>query len=539
MLVRSRLARSIVRFPAVVAWAGILVTSLVLLGWVLRIQALQGLVPGLPTMKPNTAIGLMLASASLGLSIRSSSGPRRIPARLLAVSLILLAGVTLAEHGLAWNPGIDSAFLRLIGQSVATELSVRMSVSTGVGLTLLGFSLLTFPSGFSRTTAALAGCLNLLSLLGYLYGLGSLIAVIPFSSGSLITAATMFLLSGALLVATDPAGLADVIAGPTAGGVMARRLLPAALVVPIVLGGIVHMGEQAGLYDVTFRLALNAVGNVATFVVLVLVQSRRLFVIDLERVRAHEEVRRLNLGLEDQVEKKTAELRRSLEEMEAFSYTVSHDLRSPLRTLHGFSRILLDEHAGAIPSEARGYLVRLNTGAAQMGVLIDDLLNFFRMGRQGLHDRDIDTNQLVDDVVDNLRQENPDRSLEFEVADLPACRGDPVMLRSVWTNLLANAVKFTRPQVAARIEVGARSEAGKTIYFVRDNGVGFSMEYADTLFGVFHRLHRAEDFEGTGVGLAIVKRVVERHGGKVWAEAREGEGATFSFSLGGNNGANG
>lgn len=241
----------------------------------------------------------------------------------------------------------------------------------------------------------------------------------------------------------------------------------------------------------------------------------------------------------EQVQGRIQERESAYRELEAFSYTVSHDLRAPVRTIHGFSQILLKEHAAGMNPEARQLLDRVHAGAGQMGMLIDDFLEFSRLGRQALQNRDIDLRHVVADLVAKLRNENPDRTIDFQVGDLPVCRGDPAMLRAVWTNLLANAVKFTRPRSEARIEVGSRMESEATVFFVRDNGVGFSMDYADKLFGVFQRLHRAEDFEGTGVGLAIVQRVVERHGGKVWAEGREGEGAMFSFSLGGTNGTNG
>jgi light-regulated signal transduction histidine kinase (bacteriophytochrome) len=178
----------------------------------------------------------------------------------------------------------------------------------------------------------------------------------------------------------------------------------------------------------------------------------------------------------------------------------------------------------------------IDEGARQLGTLIDELLTFSQLGRQSLQRRAVETADVVRDLVDRLRRESPDRDLIFAVGDLPPCDADPTMIRSVWSNLLSNAVKFTRPQERARIEIGAQPSEDGPIYFVRDNGVGFEMEYADKLFGVFQRLHRAEDFEGTGVGLAIVQRVIQRHGGRVWAESKNGQGAAFFFILGGPDG---
>lgn len=251
-----------------------------------------------------------------------------------------------------------------------------------------------------------------------------------------------------------------------------------------------------------------------------------------ERERAEAEVRALNLELERRIREREA----AYNELEAFSYSVSHDLRAPLRTIHGFARILLEEHGSVLPEGGRRYVGLIDEGALQLGNLIDELLTFSRLGRQSLQRRAVETADLVRDMVDRLRKENSDRDLTFALGDLPSCNADPTMIRSVWSNLLSNAVKFTRPRERARIEIGVQPAADGPVYFVRDNGVGFEMKYRDKLFGVFQRLHRAEDFEGTGVGLAIVERVIQRHGGRVWAESKNGEGAAFFFTLGGSDG---
>jgi light-regulated signal transduction histidine kinase (bacteriophytochrome) len=207
-----------------------------------------------------------------------------------------------------------------------------------------------------------------------------------------------------------------------------------------------------------------------------------------------------------------------------------------LRTIHGFSQILLDEHASQLPPEGQRYLRMVHSGAGQLGSLIDDLLTFSRLGRQALERKPVDTRRLVEQIIEHHQKDQPEREVEFALGELPPCEGDPSMIRSVWTNLLSNAVKFTRPRSPGRIEVGSSASPEGQVYFVRDNGVGFDMTYAHKLFGVFQRLHRSEDFEGTGVGLAIVQRVTSRHGGRVWAESKVGEGTTFFFTLGGANG---
>jgi PAS domain S-box-containing protein len=250
-----------------------------------------------------------------------------------------------------------------------------------------------------------------------------------------------------------------------------------------------------------------------------------------ERTRAEAEVRALGVELERRVDIRTAELLAANKELEAFSYSVSHDLRAPLRAIDGYSRILLTDYNAQLPPEAQGYFERVRVNAQQMSHLIDDLLAFAQLSRQPLTKRTVDTTALVRQCLAELQPEQLGRNVEISLGDLPSCEGDPVLLRQVWLNLLANALKYTRLRNPARIAISAQEQVGKMVYKVEDNGVGFDMSYVDKLFGVFQRLHLAADYEGTGVGLAIVQRVVNRHGGRVWAEGRLDQGAAFFFTL--------
>jgi len=244
----------------------------------------------------------------------------------------------------------------------------------------------------------------------------------------------------------------------------------------------------------------------------------------IQRKRAGERIDALNASLK----RYTAELESTNKELEGFSYSVSHDLRAPLRAVDGYARMLEEDHAGRLDAEGRRLLGVVRSSSRQMGQLIDDLLAFSRLGRQEPAKRRIDMASLVREVLGELAR---DAAAVIEVSALPSAQADRALLRQVWVNLIGNALKYSARRDPPRVEIAGREEAGEALYWVRDNGVGFDMRYAGKLFGVFQRLHAADEFPGTGVGLAIVQRVIARHGGRVWAQAKEGEGACFYFSL--------
>jgi len=246
-----------------------------------------------------------------------------------------------------------------------------------------------------------------------------------------------------------------------------------------------------------------------------------------ERKRAEKEIKKLN----EDLERRTVELEAANKELEAFSYSVSHDLRTPLIVIGGFSRLLLEKYSDHLDSKGQHYLSVIRASTQSMYQLIDDLLGFFRLGRQKIEPSGINMRELAKSLFEELKNIAPERMLQLDMKPLPLAYGDQAMIRQVFINLLSNAIKFTRCKETGVIEIGGWIRNGENVYYVKDNGAGFEMQHADKLFGVFQRLHNSQEYEGNGVGLALVQRIIHQHGGRVWAEGKANEGATFYFSL--------
>jgi PAS domain S-box-containing protein len=482
------------------------------------------------------------------------------------------------------------------------------------------------------------------ALVGHLFGEADLYALRHFTPMAIPGGIVFFALATGITCARPDGGLMGIVASDSAGGALARRLLPWVLVTPALIGWLRFRGEQAGLFDFEFGLSIMVVSSMALLTTVVVWTARSLTAADARRRHAERQLQRNEalvaavfdatpdsisakdragryvlvnaagarllghtvpevlghtdaellapaaagardaqreailasgetLTVEEPVTvdgearvylatkgvyhddqghaagifamardvtdvKQVDEVRRArdaaeaaVKELEAFAYSVSHDLRAPLRSIDGFSQALLEDYAARLDQTGQHYLDRVRANAQRMAQLIDDLLELSRVSRSELERAPVDLTTLAHEIMAELQRAHPDRRVDFAVAPGLSVSGDGRLLRIALQNLLGNAFKFTSKRDAARIEVGRTNENGHSAFYVRDNGAGFDMHYADKLFGAFQRLHTPAEFEGNGIGLATVQRIVRRHGGRVWAEGEVDRGATFYFTL--------
>jgi PAS domain S-box-containing protein len=642
-----------------------------LLGWVFDIPAMKSLVQGFATVKMNTALCLLLSGASLAsASFTSVFKAGAMIGRALALPVLMIAAVSLGEGLFGWNAGIDQYLV------YDPASNGRMALATAINLSLVGIALLTLQievgPGFrpSQWIGLLVCILSCLALLGYIFGVRSLYAVNLYSSMAIQTATGLFLLGVGIVFVAPESGIMIPLSADSLGGVLARRLLPWVIAIPVFVGWVRWQGQRAGYYGTEFGLALFATANMTLLAAVSWWLAARLHAVDLDRRRANAATLDLNDSLEQRVRERTAaltaanealrlseekfravaetakeafisvdqsgnivfwnqgaerafgaasetmlgeplasiipmysdflrgragdpvsdlqafmgsgialhgkradgfefpievslsewrteegrfltaiirnitdrktaeqalkrqaaDLARSNGELEQFAYVASHDLQEPLRSMASYAQLLARRYEGKIDADADNFIHEIVDGATRLKRLIQELLEYGRIGSRCGQFTEVSLEVILGQTVANLRSAIESSRAQITFSNLPTVLADAPRIESLFQNLLDNAIKF-RGKQAPKIHVFAERKAGKWQVAICDNGIGIEPQYNEKIFLVFQRLHGRTEFEGTGIGLAICKKIVERHGGKIWVESKPGEGSTFLFTL--------
>lgn len=370
------------------------------------------------------------------------------------------------------------------------------------------------------------GVISLFALISLLFGSSVQYPITGEAPMTIATASLGLLVAGAVIFLRSDRGIGKVFNSNGTGGILARRLVPVLIVLPIAIARLMYLGVEAGTYDPAFAISVGVLIGVVILTISIITSATVLDRLDTVR-RGNEAQIRQMVG---DIARQSKELARSNQELESFSYSVSHDLRAPIRHIAGFTELLAKSNSDKLDDKGKRYIAMITDSAQQAGTLIDDLLEFSRMGRAEIKTREVPLDDTVRDAWSKLGPERTGRDIALRLSPLPTVQADPAMLEVVVGNLLSNAIKYTATKPRAEIEVGSREDGDDVVISVRDNGVGFDNKYVDKLFGVFQRLH-GDEFEGVGIGLANVKRIVERHGGRVWAEGEVDRGASFHFTM--------
>lgn len=506
----------------------VIMASLVLFGWLLGIRPLIRIFPTLVAMNPVTAVLFILSGLALGRLTRQKPPSASWRDRWLILLVILVVTASLLRM---WDYYFGLPFH--VQQFLFAQKSApsglypanELAPNTALSFLLCGVAilLLDLEGGWvffvAQSAVVLAGLIALLALVGYSYRVLLLYRVGESQPMALVTALSFALLCMGALAARPQKGLMQVITSPTTGGSVARRLLPGAILLPWGFGAVLLMREQAGHYSSEYAMAVFAVTCIVIFGGLVWWNATLLYRADLERVRAEEQLRQAG-----------ANLQRSNTDLQQFAYVASHDLTEPLRMVASYLQLLNQRHSSTLDPQAKEFINFAIDGAMRMQGLIQDLLAYSRVEMRGRSPEPTDTQQALTTALSNLKMAIEETGALITTDPLPKVQADRVQLTQVFQNLIANALKFHGPE-PPRIQIGAEERDGQWLLSVRDNGIGIDPKNAERIFVIFQRLHTRQEYPGTGIGLAICKKIIERHGGRIWVESTPGQGATFFFTL--------
>jgi signal transduction histidine kinase len=495
-----------------------IIALVVLTGWIFKIDAAKRILPEFVAMNPATAVCFIFSVISVFLITEASKKTsHKITGYALAITVLIMASLKLTGIIMNKEVFIDTTLFH-DALNEPGRISNSMAPNTAISFILLALSLLLINISRpghklpSQYVSIILGIFSLLSVLGYLYRVKFFYGFYNQIPMALPTAFGFLLMSFAVLFTHPEKGITGELTRTRSGATAAAFLIPSAVLIPTILGYLRLYIEWKGFLELEFGTSLLILSIILLLLLIIWFTIKTLNHRDDLRRQAEESLSAVN------------------KELSAFTYSVSHDLRAPLRAMNSYSSILLKDHSADLNDEAKQFLASIQANALRMGNLVDDLLKFSHLGKKEIERTVIDMNVLTREVIDQLNRTMPHKA-EISVAPLHNINGDTGLIRQAMTNLISNAIKYSSRKEKPQVRIESAELNGIITFKIIDNGAGFDMKFADKLFGVFQRLHNQDEFEGTGVGLAIVHRIITKHGGQVWAESILGEGAAFYFSL--------
>lgn len=517
---------------------------IVIIGWLFNIQSFKSIFPHLETMKFNTAINFILIGISLFLLTYEF---KRIAYFLTAI-LIIISSLTLSQDILQIELGIDEFFIE--DHEAITPFPGRMATISAIGFLFMGLGILFVKSSKKKVLHISQACFHFVTLfsfiaiIGYLYKIPSLYKLSFLSSIALNTSILFFILSIVFTFFNKSIGIIGLLSSSRIGSVMVRATFPWIIVLIIILGFLRVEAHRYNFVSVEFGIALFAISFILVALLIFGISAYKVNKIDEARSEAEEALKKLNANLELLVEKRLQEaneislelksanekLISSNKNLEQFAYVASHDLQEPLRMISGFLQLLAKKYGSALDEDAKKYIKFAVDGADRMKNLINDILDYAKINTVNTTLTKVDLNAVIQEIKYNFSTLINSTKTTLKVDQLPVIDASLIEMQQLFTNLITNAIKYTKDKTPI-IEIKSVEEETQWIFSIRDNGIGIDTRYFDRIFVLFQRLHNKSEYSGTGIGLAICKKIVEGHGGKIWVESKKDEGSTFYFTV--------
>ncbi len=533
-----------------------------LIGWAFNVPILKS--PGslFSTIKSNIALCFVFIGISLWLMQTKRVNQRNIKiAKILAAIVTIIGLLTLIEHLTGFNLLIDQILFKELPEALNTSSPNRMAFNAALGLVLVGSSILVLDKNIKigwplfQIIIIIEGLITFLAALGYIYQASDLYMVYDYTGIAIYATLIFGLIFFAIVFIRPDKGFIGLLIGESPGSVFGRRILPVVITIPIILGWLNTLGQNEGFFDIGLGNALLVFATVMVITTLLWINIISINKTDLKRQKAEAEKQKLleqtqqfaeelevsNEELQatteelqvanEELQDTTEELQVANEELQQFAYVASHDLQEPLRTIASFTQLLERRYKGQLDSDADEFMDYIVDGSKRMQYLINDLLEYTRLETKEGEFELTQLEKVIDDALFNLKVSIDENNAEITHDPLPEIRADKNQLILLFQNLIGNAIKFKKPQFPPRIHISAEKEDKQYVFSVQDNGIGIEPQYAERIFNIFQRLHTRETYQGTGIGLSIAKRIIERHGGQIWVESSLGVGSTFYFTI--------